>query len=384
MIIHVVRFFSPHIGGNENQAYRLLQELRTSSPYTYEVVTYRYSSKLPKRELLNNICVNRVGRFCNIVNRLRSIDNRYCRILSGLLEEIDVVLSTYLYLSKHKDNTELIHVHQATTVALAAYLIYSRYRIPYLIKDATTDGLSYWNMWPFGHIIQKKLVSTAYWVAMTQMIHLKLTERGVSEDRLFNVPNGISQDKCLVKGNYQENRRILFIGNFDQGQIKGLDILIKAFILLYKKDQRVTIWIVGRGDKDDMLNLMKEEGIPPTAYLFIGENKSLIDLYQQCNVFVLSSRAEGFSNSLLEAIAYGMPCVTTAVSSGKDLIVDGYNGRVVPVGDSQNLANAIEFCFENPILVREWGARSKERVRTYYTFNIVSDKYLDVYQRIMK
>lgn len=133
-----------------------------------------------------------------------------------------------------------------------------------------------------------------------------------------------------------------------------------------------------------MLSLMKEEGIPPTAYLFIGENKSLIDLYQQCNVFVLSSRAEGFSNSLLEAIAYGMPCVTTAVSSGKDLIVDGYNGRVVPVGDSQKLANAIEFCFENPILVREWGARSKERVRTYYTFNIVSDKYLDVYQRIMK
>lgn len=380
MIIHVVRFFSPHIGGNENQAYRLLQELSITSSFNYEVVTYRYSSNLPKRERLNNIEINRVGFLVDLLTFLRKFKNKRVRSLSGLLEELDVFFSIYYFLRKHHKNIELLHVHQATSIAFAAYLIFHRYHIPYLVKDATTDGLSYWDNFPCGKRIQKRILSTAYWVAMTDVIRGKLYERGVAVNRIFMIPNGFSAKENSEVGKYIENRRILFIGNFDQGKIKGLDLLIKAFIILYKRDSNITLWVAGRGDKCMYIDFLEKAGVPRSAYSFIGEIKNVISLYQECNVFVLSSRIEGFSNSLMEAVAYGIPCVATNVSSAKELIEDGYNGRIVPINDCSALAEGISFCFEHKSEVRKWIERSELRIKNNFTFDIIAKKYIRVYE----
>lgn len=123
---------------------------------------------------------------------------------------------------------------------------------------------------------------------------------------------------------------------------KGFSDLIKAFALVSKKFS-VHLFILGEGPLlDNLKQLARSLGVL-NSITFLGFVKNPFVLLKQADLFVFSSIHEGFGNALLEAMACGVPIVSTNCPSGpSEILEDGKWGSLVPVGDISALAQAME------------------------------------------
>ena len=130
---------------------------------------------------------------------------------------------------------------------------------------------------------------------------------------------------------------------------KGFDVLIKAFLLVNKKKPDTRLIILGEGEKRQELNeLVKSLGIADKVSLpgFMNNPYSYMN---HSTLFVLSSRWEGLPNALLEALTLGTPIVATKCPSGpSEILENGKYGKLVPVDDYNELANAILTTLSTP------------------------------------
>ncbi len=125
-------------------------------------------------------------------------------------------------------------------------------------------------------------------------------------------------------------------------ECKGFDILIKAFTLVYNGFPDYKLVIYGSGEEREHLErLAADEGVSEFVSL-PGAMPDAVYPISRSSVFVLSSRYEGMPNVLIEAMACGVPCVSTRCKMGpEELISDGVNGLLVPVDDVEAMASAI-------------------------------------------
>jgi glycosyltransferase involved in cell wall biosynthesis len=102
------------------------------------------------------------------------------------------------------------------------------------------------------------------------------------------------------------------------------------------------------------------------------------------DLLVLPSHAEGISNSMLEAMACGLPVVATDVGGARDVLGgDGEAGLVVPVGSSAALAEAITALADSPALRREIGAAARTVIEDRYDMKRVAARYLSLYAELV-
>ncbi len=144
---------------------------------------------------------------------------------------------------------------------------------------------------------------------------------------------------------------------------KGQDILIKAIAQL--KKENIIYYINFIGDGDEKLNyekLAKQLNVSEQI-IFSGyvERKKITDHYQNSDLFVLPSFNEGMSNALLEAMASGLPVVVTDVGGTKELVEDGLNGFVFPVGDVNKLIEILEQIYLQKKILVELGENSYKK-----------------------
>lgn len=135
--------------------------------------------------------------------------------------------------------------------------------------------------------------------------------------------------------------KLLAVGTLKE--IKDFSTLLRAFALL-RKQRDARLLILGEGEcRSELEALARQLGINGDVFMpgFVKEN--LTSYYQQADLFVLSSTGEGFGNVVVEALAAGTPVVSTDCPSGpREILCDGKFGRLVPLGDAQALAIAME------------------------------------------
>lgn len=136
---------------------------------------------------------------------------------------------------------------------------------------------------------------------------------------------------------------------------KGHDILITAFDQIAPNFPDIDLMIIGEGAEKDRLRAMCRH---PDRVIFTGASKNPFPMLSKADIFVLPSRYEGFPNALAEAMMLGLPCV---VSEGADggLIIDGENGRTVPVEDSECLSKVLHSLLENSVQAKRLGERAR-------------------------
>lgn len=125
--------------------------------------------------------------------------------------------------------------------------------------------------------------------------------------------------------------------------IKRYDDLIDAFLIFHKKFDDYTLNIFGQGeDKEKIQDYIDK--LNANEYIKLcGSKKDAVLTASKSSAYVLSSRYEGLPNALLEALYCGIPCVSTDCSPAiKDLIKNGENGLIVPVGDVNGIADCLE------------------------------------------
>jgi glycosyltransferase involved in cell wall biosynthesis len=98
-------------------------------------------------------------------------------------------------------------------------------------------------------------------------------------------------------------------------------------------------------------------------------------------VFALPSKAEGISNTILEAMATGLPMAVTRVGGNSELVVDNATGFLVPPDDPQALAAALAPYLEDPKLAQIHGANGRARAEAEFSLDRMVDRYLSVYDR---
>ena len=141
--------------------------------------------------------------------------------------------------------------------------------------------------------------------------------------------------------------------------------------------------IVGDGPLRKQLHLLAEQLALGDMVWMAGDRDDVPALLQLMDVFVLPSLGEGISNTILEAMASGLPVVATAVGGNLELVEEGFNGSLFPAGDVQGLSSALVALLQNDGERVRQGLNARERVSSHFEWDRTVSAYLGVYDELL-
>ena len=245
---------------------------------------------------------------------------------------------------------------------------------------------------PHGSSLKKKLVrrylslGIKEFTVVSQQIENWL-ENDVRVFRPVNcIYNGVDilSDYCLVeKGSLRKELNLSdsatlvgTVGRLDP--IKDQAGLISAFVTIKKKIPQCHLIVVGDGSEKENLENITTDGVH-----LLGMRSDVMDILSSLDLFVLPSLNEGISNTILEAMAAGLPVVATDVGGTPEMIQSGYNGFLVQPHDYPALIDAQLTYLLNPQLMREHGVINRSVVKEKFTIQKMVSEYESVWKRVV-
>ena len=202
-----------------------------------------------------------------------------------------------------------------------------------------------------------------HWLAASSFSRSTLIDNGIPAERIHVIPYGVDNQK-FNRTPYPNDRfdrtrplRLLFVGTINQR--KGIKYLLDAMRLLH--GAKVELKVCGRVVDD--LSLFS--GVPRVTVRPSVGWPDLLKAYASADLFVFPSLAEGFGHVLLEALASGLPIVTTPRTAGPDLITEGVEGFVIPAGSAEAIADRIEWAVANRSLLADMSFAARRRAELF-------------------
>ena len=177
--------------------------------------------------------------------------------------------------------------------------------------------------------------------------------------------------------------RLLYVGRLVAS--KTPEVLIEAIDRLQQQTTTpFTLELVGDGAQRSLLEQMIIERNLSKQVIFAGwvERSNLVEHYHQADLFVTSTTWEGMPNTVLEAMACGLPVVGTKAPGMNQLVSDGKNGYLVPLKDPAALADRLQRLLENPYERARMGQESRKIAERQFAWDVIAAQYLKVYQRV--
>ena len=169
----------------------------------------------------------------------------------------------------------------------------------------------------------------------------------------------------------------LFIGK--EFYRKGGDLLLTAFARIRQELPDARLLMVTDGPIPEELSLNGVEIIPPT-----WDREIIKALYRQADLFVLPSRLETWGDVLLEAMAYGLPCIGVADDAMSEIIISEQTGLIVPPEDVDGLQEALQRLLQNRDECKRLGAQAHQRFLEIYTWDKVAEQLYDVMEKVVR
>jgi glycosyltransferase involved in cell wall biosynthesis len=197
-------------------------------------------------------------------------------------------------------------------------------------------------------------------VANSEAAASRLRLEGLPNHKIGVIYNGVDLSAFPGRSDPTHLRRIAMVACLRAG--KRIDVLIAAAPHVLARHPAAEFWIVGDGPcREQLVALAKQAGVLE-RFRFMGHRDDVPTLLSKADVFVLPSRSEAFPNSVIEAMAAGLPVVATAVGGIPELVADGLTGRLVPAGDAMKLARALIDLLDEPARAAELGHAGRARV----------------------
>lgn len=258
------------------------------------------------------------------------------------------------------------------------------FRIPYIVLLRGADVPFYDKRWAKLDKFVFRFLSPYIWknslltIANSQSLR-ELAYKTSRKKKIDLIYNGIDLERYTNKSDIKISpKQIIAVGRLSK--IKGFDLLIQAVAAIKTPCQLV---IAGDGpEKENLENLAKMLGIEKKV-IFTGrlEKQQLIHFYQESSIFCMSSYNEGMSNAMLEAIACGLPVVTTQVGGAAELVKG--NGVIVPCGDSFAIQEALETLLDNPERMAQCQKQSLQ-IASEFSWDIVTNSFIDLLNKSLK
>jgi glycosyltransferase involved in cell wall biosynthesis len=279
-----------------------------------------------------------------------------------------------------RHDINLIHAHDYKS-DLFAYLLRRRLRrrCPAIISTMhgwALDGLRGRLYWQLDCWLLRRFDRV---IAVSHTTKQDMVDAGVPSHLITVLHNGIDTDTWSpqqVRGTVREelglDRACPVVGYVGRlSPEKDLATWLRAAALVRQRHPEAHFVVVGEGHDGTLLmqlqKLATELGIAERVH-FLGYRAQLLPVYAAFDLFVLSSSREGICNSLLEAMAMGLPVVTTDAGGTRELVRDGHTGYMVPQRDAEGLAHAIITLLHDPALRHQMGRAGRERVEQMFSF----------------
>ena len=197
----------------------------------------------------------------------------------------------------------------------------------------------------------------------------KLAQKSYTKGVVHVIPNGVDTGTFYpLHGNCRADNTLRLIFAARLVEQKGAKLILQAISEISDRMSRpVKLEVIGKGPEEENLKSLVEILGLGAAVCFSGwmDRSEVAHRMQRSDVFVFPSYEEGMPNVVLEAMACGLPVITTDIYATKGLVENGVNGILVPPGDASALGKAILHLASNPGVVRGMGQKSLEIVSRY-------------------
>jgi len=380
MRILMINYEFPPIGGGGGIVTYYLAKNYVKSGHQVQIVTSRFDG-LPKYETLDGFQVHRLP----VLRKSPDV----CQVHEMLTYTINASISCLK--NKHFE-PDIVHVFFGIPSGPVAYLLKKYYGYPYVLflggrdvprknPDPRYYRLFYGLLDPAIKAIWKNASSI---VACSEGLR-NLALETYPKANINVIPDGIDLEK-FVFVERKENRfpvKILTIGRLIPR--KGFQFLIKSITEIAKNvNHDFKLEIVGDGPMKGKLTDLAQKLKVNNKIDFVGSvpYDKLVKHYNQADIFVLPSFAEGMPLVVLEAMATGLPIVASKVQGIEDLVKSGINGYLVEAGNPKQLSREISKLINNGKVRIQMGYNSLDQVRKYSWENI-AQAYLNIFEKII-
>ena len=279
-----------------------------------------------------------------------------------------------------KERYDIVHFHTKRAHALSLWLG----RIGPGIRYVVTRRMDYpvKKSWYNDYLYNRRVDGV---VAISRKIVDLLVEGGVRSERIRLIHSGIDPAPFGKGDASTADAAPTVIGTVAVlEERKGHRFLLEAAALLKQQGHRLKYRLAGEGSERRRLRqLVLEKGLQEEVE-FAGFVSDIPAFLSAIDIFALPSLYEGLGVAVLEAMAAGKAVVATRAGGLPELVDDTITGVLVPQQDSRALARAIETLIRQKALVRQMGARGRERVLRHFTMEQMAKKNEDYYYELLQ
>jgi glycosyltransferase involved in cell wall biosynthesis len=387
--------YHPLTGGGETQA-RALAEGLVADGLPVTVLTRRWDASLQKIEHFGKI----------IVYRVPPIGPAHLKKWGLLLTSIPALIR----LRRHYD---LIFVSGFRVLGLCAVIVGKLLGKRCILKadslgemsgEFFAAGLEKWSLRPSSSPVRLLLGlrdiilrrATAF-VAISSAIKTELMSHGVNTEAICMIPNSVDTSTFhpVTLSQKRKVRERLGLSLTDAiatftGRLvsyKGLPLLLRAWEKIRRKHLNAKLLLVGSGGLDihncetELKDYVQSRGLQESIY-FVGCVENVCEYLQASDVFVFPTENEAFGISLIEAMACGLPVISTLVGGVKDIVEHEKNGLVVNPGRLEELYDGLDALLTDRALGARLGQAARKSVEERYSTQVVIAKYLELFRTV--
>ena len=357
-------------------------------------VIYRLDYGGLENGLLNVINSIPAGRYRHVIITLAGFSDYSARLPDGVRVEtvekrdgLDLGLYLRLWRRFRTIQPTLVHTRNLATLEsqLPAWLAGVRHRLHGEhgrdVHDLDNTRVRYRILRKiFSYVVQR-------YIAVSHELASYLTEDvGVAASRVSRICNGVDTNRFQPAAG-QRRGVLAVIGTIGRMQpVKDQLTLARAFIEVVETSphgrERFALVMVGEGPlRSEAAALLERAGVSNLVWL-PGSRDDTPELLRAFDIFVLPSLAEGISNTILEAMASGLPVVATDVGGNGELVVKGKTGFLVPRAEPQAMTAAILDYADEPALRDRHGAEGRRRAVESFSLAGMVDQYERIYDEM--
>jgi glycosyltransferase involved in cell wall biosynthesis len=370
--------FRPLVGGYERAAERLSAALAEVG-LRVVVITERRERTWPAMECIDGYEVRRL--FC-----------RYQRHLHGITS----LISFGGFLLCHGRDFDVWHVHQYGYHAALAVALGKLLHRPVVLKLTSSAAAGLGNAVGRG-------IAGCFWgvfhrrvdacLAVSEETREEAIRFGIPQKHIHLVPNGLDgrqfhpaspEERATARRalGLACERLVLYVGRLS-AEKNPLGLLDAWAVVDTKAREGALLALVGDGPDWDQVRARARATNLAGSVHWAGERSDVATWYRAADVYVIPSHYEGLSNTMIEALACGLPVISTRVSGSSILLESPTAGIVVDVGDVLQLAGAMESLLQNAAMRTRLGENAQLRFESSFSLEILSKEIISLYGRLL-
>jgi glycosyltransferase involved in cell wall biosynthesis len=380
----IISGFHPILGGDELIAKYFASKLTIDHNWPVRVLTRRHGARrhnLPSSELVDGVPVVRVWSKGKIIGSILYLLGGIWQLArhgsGGIYHAYDLKMSTWIAtIAKFLFGGRSI-------IKLRSGVYYYKNIFPSLFSFSSTLSRMYFTL---------PLRSADCILVVSNEVRDFLLDMGISPEQIALIPNAVNTKrffpatpltnklKIREKLNIPGNKTVfLYTGRLQA--IKGIDILLRG----WKNGQKLIneeLVLVLVGDHSEIVDEINDDPVLAKSIIMTGIQKNVVDYYQAADIFIIASRTEGLSVSLLEAMACGLPVIASNVGGTPDVVHHNENGLLFESENVNQLAKHISKMLEMREKWDQIGKHNRQTILEYADLDVCTRKISELYQNL--